>query len=167
MADEQTPTEKPLRKRKSVKAAKRKKSGPRRSTEGAAPGGAWTFPKHTLEKAIEVAQALEEKNAGKPLKAADFAPLLGFKRVQDWRYQDLLRSANQYGLVQGSGRAATIELTHSGRTSSRRVHPVSDRKRSWRRSTTSTYSKTSPPFTLGSAFPRTSFSETRSFATSR
>ncbi|HKC82291.1 MAG TPA: hypothetical protein VKB91_13945, partial [Gemmatimonadaceae bacterium] len=44
----------------------------------------------------------------------DFAPLLGFKRVQDWRYQELLRSANQYGLVQGSGSAATIELTPLG-----------------------------------------------------
>jgi hypothetical protein len=77
-------------------------------------GGPWTFPKHTLEKAIEVAQALEEKNAGKPLKAADFAPLVSFKRVQDWRYQDLLRSANQYGLVEGSGSAATIALTPLG-----------------------------------------------------
>jgi len=114
MADEQTATEKPKRKRKAVKAGKGAKSGRRRSTEGAVPGAAWTFPKHTLEKAIEVAQALEEKNAGKPLKAADFAPLLGFKRVQDWRYQELLRSANQYGLVQGSGRAATIELTPLG-----------------------------------------------------
>ena len=49
--------------------------GRARSKPVAAQGGPWTFPKHTLEKAIEAAQALEEKNAGKPLKATDFAPL--------------------------------------------------------------------------------------------
>ncbi len=114
MADDQTPAGKPNRKRKSANAPKAKKARRAHSTQAAAAGGPWTFPKHTLEKAIEVAQALEEKNAGKPLKAADFAPLLGFKRVQDWRYLDLLRSANQYGLVQGSGSAATIELTPLG-----------------------------------------------------
>ena len=116
MADEQGPADKPARKRtaKDSKANKAKKARRARPTQAATPGGPWTFPKHTLEKAIEVAQALEEKNAGKPLKSADFAPLLGFKRVQDWRYLELLRSANQYGLVQGSGSAATIELTPLG-----------------------------------------------------
>ncbi len=102
---------------KSVRKGKSTKTKPLRRTESkqALPqGGPWTFPKHTLEKTIEVAQALEEKNAGKPLKAADFAPLVGFKRVQDWRYQDLLRSANLYGIVTGSGTAATIELTALG-----------------------------------------------------
>ncbi len=114
MPDEQTPTDKPLRRRKAVKASKSKKARRARAVQSGAPGGPWTFPKHTLEKAIEVAQALEEMNAGKPLKATDFAPLLGFKRVQDWRYLDLLRSANQYGLIQGSGSAATIALTPLG-----------------------------------------------------
>lgn len=111
MADDQPQVEKPARKRKAAKSAKAKA---RRARKQAAQGAPWTFPKHTLEKAIEVAQALEEKNAGKPLKAADLAPLLGFNRVQDWRYQELLRSANQYALVQGSGSTATIELTALG-----------------------------------------------------
>lgn len=110
MGDEQGP-QKSVSKRKPAKA---KAVRPTRSKQAFAQGGPWTFPKHTLEKTIEVAQALEEKNAGKPLKATDFAPLLGFKRVQDWRYQELLRSANQYSLVTGSGTAATIELTPLG-----------------------------------------------------
>lgn len=113
MTDEQSPVDKPTPKR-TAKAKKAKKARRPRPTQAAAQGGPWTFPKHNLEKAIEVAQALEEKNAGKPLKSADFAPLLGFKRVQDWRYLEILRSANQYGLVQGSGSAATIELTPLG-----------------------------------------------------
>lgn len=114
MAEERAPTDKPAAKRKPGKASKPKMARRARSTQTAAQGGPWTFPKHPLEKAIEVAQALEEKNAGKPLKSADFAPLLGFKRVQDWRYLEILRSANQYGLVQGSGSAATVELTTLG-----------------------------------------------------
>lgn len=110
MGDEQVP-QNSARKRKPLTS-----KGVRRlhSKHVLSQGAPWTFPKHTLEKSIEVAQALEEKNAGKPLKATDFAPLLGFKRVQDWRYQELLRSANQYGLVLGSGTAATIELTALG-----------------------------------------------------
>jgi hypothetical protein len=114
MADEQTTTAKPGGKRKSTRATKKKKQLRQRATLSGAPGGPWTFPKHTLEKAIGVAHALEEKNAGKPLKSADFAPLVGFKKVQDWRYLELLRSANQYGLVQGSGSTATVELTELG-----------------------------------------------------
>jgi len=30
----------------------------------------WTFPQNTLEEAIRLAQVIEEKNAGKPIKAA-------------------------------------------------------------------------------------------------
>lgn len=114
MPDEQEASSKPARSGKARKIKKAKAKRAARATASAAAGGPWTFPKHTLEKAIEVAQALEEKNAGKPLKSADFSPLLGFKRVQDWRYLELLRSANQYGLVQGSGSAATVELTPLG-----------------------------------------------------
>jgi hypothetical protein len=75
MAEEEEPA-KDGRKRRSARSPK-KRVRPARSVQAAAQGAPWTFPKHTLEKAIEVAQALEEMNAGKPLKAADLAPLLG------------------------------------------------------------------------------------------
>lgn len=83
MADEETPAAKPTRKTRAAKRPTKKKVGARRTRLTTVPAGPWTFPKHTLERAIEVAQALEEKNAGKPLKSADLVPLLGFKRVQD------------------------------------------------------------------------------------
>ena len=33
----------------------------------------WTFPKNTLEDAIQIAKAIEEKNAGNPMPAQDLA----------------------------------------------------------------------------------------------
>ena len=75
----------------------------------------WTFPKVTLEKAIELAQAIEEKNAGNPILAEHLAPMLGFRKAADWRFTDILRSANQYGIIEGTGSTATVSLTEIGR----------------------------------------------------
>ena len=74
----------------------------------------WTFPKNSLEDAIRIAKAIEEKNAGNPMPAKDLAVAVGYKQAQDWRFLDLLRSANQYGLVTGSGIAASVHLTSLG-----------------------------------------------------
>jgi hypothetical protein len=40
--------------------------------------------------------------------------MLGFRQPRDWRFLDLLRSANQYGLVEGSGATATVALAEIG-----------------------------------------------------
>jgi hypothetical protein len=99
-------------------------SPPRRPTKKAAKkravkstvakGSPWTFPKNTLEDAIRIAKAIEDKNAGNPMPAPDLARAVGFRQSQDWRFLDLLRSANQYGLVVGTGAAASISLTRLG-----------------------------------------------------
>ena len=81
---------------------------------GSSKGKPWTFPKNTLEDAIKVAKVIEDRNAGKPTKAVDTARELGFNRASDWRFLELLRSANQYGLVSGSGANATIRLESIG-----------------------------------------------------
>ena len=75
---------------------------------------AWTFPKNTLEHAIEVAKAIEAQNAGNPMKADVLVRAVGFKQANDWRFLDLLRSANQYGLVEGSGATAVVQLGQIG-----------------------------------------------------
>jgi hypothetical protein len=80
--------------------------------ETASKGKAWTFPKYTLEEAVSLAQAIEEKNAGNPFPAKDLARALG--KAPDWRFFDLVRAANLYGLVSGSGANAKIELTKLG-----------------------------------------------------
>lgn len=79
-----------------------------------AKGKPWTFPKNTLEEAIAVAKAIEEKNAGNPMPAQDIAVAVGFRQSNDWRFLDLLRSANQYGLVTGTGASASIHLAKLG-----------------------------------------------------
>jgi len=105
----------------SAKGTKRKSKKRGRATKGkkAKVAGAqaqpWTFPKVTLEKAIELAQAIEEKNAGNPIRAEHLAPMLGFRKAADWRFTDLLRSANQYGIIEGTGSTATVSLTEIGR----------------------------------------------------
>ena len=80
-----------------------------------AKGQPWTFPKNPLEDAIRIAQAIEEKNAGNPMPAKDIAVAVGFRQPRDWRFLDLLRSASQYGLVTGTGLAASVHLTKLGR----------------------------------------------------
>ena len=77
-------------------------------------GTPWTFPKNSLEGAIKIAQAIEEKNAGKPVKAELLATYVGFRKSNDWRFLDLLRSANLYTLVRGSGEKATVSLEDVG-----------------------------------------------------
>jgi hypothetical protein len=77
-------------------------------------GPTWTFPKLPLEEAINVAKAIEDKSAGHPMRAEMLAKALGYNQP-DWRFLDLLRAANQYGLVQGTGPSATVTLEPIGR----------------------------------------------------
>lgn len=48
------------------------------------------------------------------MKSDMVAKAVGYNTVNDWRYLELLRSANQYGIVEGSGRHATVKLTEIG-----------------------------------------------------
>jgi hypothetical protein len=67
-----------------------------------------------LEEAIEIAKAIEEKNAGNPMSADMLVRAVGFKKPNDWRFLNLLKSANIYGLVSGTGKTATISLEKTG-----------------------------------------------------
>lgn len=93
-------------------------TGSKKKAKKAAPTKAawkpWSFPKHSLEEALVIPRAIEEKHAGKPVAAEFLARAVGFKRPDDWRFSDLLRAANQYGFVVGSGAKATIELAKLG-----------------------------------------------------
>ena len=113
--ESQTPTE-------ASRASPRPLNGkPKRSRRGGASAKnaatkrvPWDFPKHTIEDSIKIAQAIEEKNSGNPLDAPTLAKHVDFRKSNDWRFKDLLRSANQYGLVEGSGEKATVELKKIG-----------------------------------------------------
>lgn len=90
--------------------AKKEKASPKKP-----PSAPWTFPKNTLEEAIKIARAIEEQNAGNPMKPDILAKAVGFNAMADWRFLDLLRSANQYGLVVGVGKIQPVSLTDIGR----------------------------------------------------
>ncbi|HEV2078683.1 MAG TPA: hypothetical protein VGR19_02135, partial [Allosphingosinicella sp.] len=94
----------------------------------------WTFPKNSLEDALNIAKAIEEQNAGNPMKADMLVRAVGFSTVNDWRFLELLRSANQYGIVEGSGRHATVRLTEMGKISWLPVRPKRGKTRLSRRS---------------------------------
>lgn len=79
-----------------------------------AKGQPWTFPKKPLEDAIRIPKAIEEKNAGNPMEAGILARAVGYKQPNDWRFLDLLRSANLYGLVSGVGTAAKVSMEKLG-----------------------------------------------------
>jgi hypothetical protein len=107
-ADEADPTKKKSRKPKPKPKAKAE------TASSSAKGTPWTFPKNTLEDAIRLAKAVEDKNAGNPMPAQELAVAVGFRQANDWRFLDLLRSANQYGLVTGTGPGASINLAKIG-----------------------------------------------------
>lgn len=74
----------------------------------------WTFPKNPLEEAIRIPMQIEEKNAGNPMQAILLAKTVGYHKSSDWRFLELLRSANQYGLVSGTGANATVRMEKLG-----------------------------------------------------
>ncbi len=99
------------RAKKTASTASGKKASVPRPKSTASPSAAvWTFPKHSLEDAIAIPKAIEEQNAGNPMKADELVKAVGFTKSTDWRFLDLLRSAGHYGLTEGSGAAATVRL---------------------------------------------------------
>lgn len=77
-------------------------------------GASWTFPKYSLEDALRIPKAIEDMNAGKPWRADELAKAVGFNQALDWRYLELLRASNLYGLTFGSGANSQISLVTIG-----------------------------------------------------
>jgi hypothetical protein len=94
--------------------AKSIKSSTAKSSVKKGRGAEWTFPKNTLEEAIVIPKAIEEKNAGNPMPSSELAKAVGFNLSNDWRFLNLLRSANLYGLVSGTGSTSIVRLEKLG-----------------------------------------------------
>jgi len=96
-------------KKNTSKSDASKKASPKKAPRKRVGRGVpWTFPKVLLEEAIAVPKAVEEKFAGHPAPIQEIAKAVGFRQANDWRFKDLLRSANQYGLVFASGASKII-----------------------------------------------------------
>lgn len=72
------------------------------------------FPKDTLKKALMIAAAIQEKNAGKPMKRLLLADAIGIKPAST-NFKYLLSSSYKYGLTAGTEKAESITLTELGR----------------------------------------------------
>ena len=72
------------------------------------------FPKHTLDQAIGVAQALYEKNGGQPMPPTDTAIAMGISPGSS-SYRIILASSLKYGLTSGSYKADRIAIQDLGR----------------------------------------------------
>ena len=106
MSEDAKPIDEKVAKTKKSRASKRKEV-----TGAVVP---WKFPKNGLEEAIKVAKGLDEKFGGNPTAAEDLVKAVGFNKANDWRFQDLLRSAALYGITSGSGPAATVRMEKLG-----------------------------------------------------
>ena len=114
MSDESEVTPKAVKTKKTAKKAAKKAKKAKKPVADAssAKGKPWTFPKNTLEDAIRIPKEIEEKNAGNPMPVADLATAVGYRLANDWRFLDLLRSADQYGLIERTG--GNVSLTKLG-----------------------------------------------------
>jgi predicted nucleotide-binding protein len=71
------------------------------------------FPKHTLQEALEIPVAIQEKNAGRPMKRILLADAVGRKPTSS-EFKNLLSSSFKYGLTEGTEKAEYISLTQLG-----------------------------------------------------
>jgi hypothetical protein len=68
------------------------------------------FPRDPLKKCVEIAEAIEKDNAGKPYDRLDLAQALN--RSPDSRgFRQLITSSSRYGLTEGGYKAPKISLT--------------------------------------------------------
>jgi hypothetical protein len=110
MSDEAEDATKAAKAKKPMKKRVGSSKKPKRaaSDSSIAKGKPWTFPKNTLEDAIRIPKEIEEKNAGNPMPVDNLATAVGFRLANDWRFLDLLRSADQYGLVERTGGSVSL-----------------------------------------------------------
>ena len=91
------------------------------------------------------------------MKADLLAKAVAYNKPNDWRFLDLLKSANLYGLVSGSGQHATVSLEKIGQDIIARRCRI-ERMLCSRRFATSKILERSTTFIDQSEYPKTSIS---------
>lgn len=86
-----------------------------------------TFPKHALKGALRVAEAIRNKNAGKPFKNVFLAQALDMSPTST-NFRDITSSAFKYGLTIGTWNAEAIGLTPLGKALTRPLSPEEEVK---------------------------------------
>ncbi len=92
-----------------------KKSSPAKKPAGAAKARVrWTFPRATLEAALEIPYAIKNLNGGNPWNPDEIRKAIGAGTGGN-AYFYLTAASRDYGLTMGSNTAERIELTDLGR----------------------------------------------------
>lgn len=85
------------------------------------------FPDHTLQEALVVAKAIQDKNAGKPWKPIFVAEAIKIKPTSS-NFRTITSAAFKYGLTQGVWNAQLIQLTPLGKSITKPVDPKQEMK---------------------------------------
>ncbi|MBI2655766.1 nucleotide-binding protein [Candidatus Woesearchaeota archaeon] len=80
------------------------------------------FPLYNLEASLVIAQAIQDNNAGKPMKRLLLADAIG-RKPTTIQFRDLLSSSYKYGLTLGTEKADYIELTKLGKDITKPISP--------------------------------------------
>src|SRR3989344_9339850 len=80
------------------------------------------FPLHSIDDALVIARAIQDKNAGKPMKRLLLADAIG-RKPTTIQFRDLLSSSYKYGLTNGTEKADYIELTDLGKQITKPISP--------------------------------------------
>jgi len=80
------------------------------------------FPRHVLEETLVVADAIQNKNAGKPMKRILLADAINRKPTSP-EFRDLLSSSYRYGLTLGTEKAEYIALSDLGKKITKPTSP--------------------------------------------
>jgi len=83
------------------------------------------FPAFSLKESLEVAKAIQDRNAGKPMNRLLLADAISVKAGSS-RFRELLSSAYKYGLTEGTEKAVQVTLTPLGE---RVTKPISEPER--------------------------------------
>lgn len=76
---------------------------------------ALTFPKNTLEESFRLVKPIEQASADGTMLVRELAAAVGYLSAQHDRFQDLLRSADQYGFVADVDPGTHVKIAELGR----------------------------------------------------
>lgn len=80
------------------------------------------YPKHPLRQALTIAESIQDKNAGKPMRRIFVADAIG-RKPSSSEFKFLLSSSFKYGLTIGTEKADYIELTSLGQSITKPLNP--------------------------------------------
>ena len=96
------------------------KESPKKEATEKATAGRRSFPHHTLEESLPLAQKIADEMGGRPMNRLLLAEAIGIKPSSS-NFRLLLSSAYKYNLIDGTEKSDEIGLTDTGVAATQRV----------------------------------------------